>query len=74
MSATPPALRVRGLGVTFAGADRPVLDAIEFSLGRGEALGVSGPSGIGKSTLALALLGLLPRGARYAPDTERHLG
>jgi len=74
VSATLPALRVHGLGVTFAGAGRLVLDAIEFSLGRGEALGVCGPSGAGKTTLALALLGLLPRGARYAQGTERHLG
>ena len=74
MTVTPPALRVRGLGVTFAGAARPVLDGVELSLGRGEALGICGPSGTGKSTLALALLGLLPRGARCAPGTERHLG
>ena len=68
------ALDVRALGVTFAGATHPVLDGIDLSLRRGEALGIIGASGAGKTTLALALVGLLPRGARYAPGTERHLG
>ncbi|MFZ9898756.1 MAG: ABC transporter ATP-binding protein, partial [Gemmatimonadaceae bacterium] len=68
------ALSVRALGVTFAGATHPVLDGIDLSLRRGEALGIIGASGAGKTTLALALVGLLPRGARYAPGTERHLG
>jgi ABC-type glutathione transport system ATPase component len=68
------ALSVRALGVTFAGATHPVLDGIDLSLRRGEALGIIGASGAGKTTLALALVALLPRGARYAPGTERHLG
>jgi peptide/nickel transport system ATP-binding protein len=74
VSAPPVALGVRALGVTFAGATHPVLDGIDLSLRRGEALGIIGASGAGKTTLALALVGLLPRGARYAPGTERHLG
>lgn len=37
-----------------------VLDGMEFTMQRGERLGLIGPSGAGKSTLVTALLGLLP--------------
>ena len=37
-----------------------ILDGLEFDLCRGESLGLVGTSAAGKSTLALALLGLLP--------------
>ena len=36
---------------------------VDFSLGRGETLGIVGESGCGKSVTALALMGLLPDGA-----------
>jgi hypothetical protein len=38
----------------------PVLNGIEFSLNRGETVGIVGGSGAGKTTLALILSGLLP--------------
>ena len=74
MTASTPALRVRGLGVAFAGARAHVLDGVDLTLERGTAIGIAGPSGSGKTTLALALLGLLPAGAVVTPGTERWLG
>jgi oligopeptide/dipeptide ABC transporter ATP-binding protein len=62
----PPLIELRGLSVeipTPAGWIRPVND-VSFALGVGESLGLVGESGSGKSMLALALMGLLPPGAR----------
>lgn len=38
-----------------------ILDGIKFSVARGETVGMLGPSGAGKTTIALALLGLAGR-------------
>jgi peptide/nickel transport system ATP-binding protein len=43
-----------------------VLHDVSFALGRGDSLGLVGESGCGKSMTALALMGLLPPGARVA--------
>jgi energy-coupling factor transporter ATP-binding protein EcfA2 len=42
------------------GAARPVLRGVNLRLQRGEVLGLLGPTGSGKTTLCLALLGLVP--------------
>lgn len=55
-------LRVAELTVGHAGA--PALRGVSFSVEAGEALGIVGGSGAGKTALALALMGLLPEGAR----------
>ncbi len=57
---------------TAAGWVRPV-DGVSFRLGRGESLGVVGESGSGKTMLVLALLGLLPPGARVGGQAVLHL-
>ncbi|MBZ5658990.1 MAG: ABC transporter ATP-binding protein [Acidobacteriia bacterium] len=61
-----PLIELRGLTVeipTPAGWIRPV-DDVSFVLETGESLGLVGESGSGKSMLALALMGLLPPGAK----------
>ena len=59
-------LNVRDLRVTLQTSRGPAaaLRGIELQLARGETLGLIGESGCGKSMLALALMGLLPEGAR----------
>jgi len=52
-------LDVRGLTVTYAGADRPALDGLDLQVGPGEVVAVLGPSGCGKSTLLRAVAGLV---------------
>ena len=65
-------LEVRGLTVelpTAAGAIRPVND-VSLHIAAGEALGLVGESGSGKTMLALALMGLLPAGARASGEAR----
>ncbi|HLJ65301.1 MAG TPA: ATP-binding cassette domain-containing protein, partial [Stellaceae bacterium] len=42
----------------------PLLDHVSLAIERGTILGLTGPSGSGKSMLGLAVIGLLPAGAR----------
>jgi oligopeptide/dipeptide ABC transporter ATP-binding protein len=63
-------IELRGLTVeipTPAGWIRPV-DDVSFAFDAGESLGLVGESGSGKSMLALALMGLLPPGARVSGE------
>jgi peptide/nickel transport system ATP-binding protein len=67
---TPPLslLEVTDLRVTLQTARGPAdaLRDVSFSMQRGDTLGLIGESGCGKSITALALMGLLPDGARVA--------
>ena len=60
------ALAVVGLSVAYRvrGREREVLHDVTFRVRRGEAYGLVGESGCGKSTVALAALAYLPRNGR----------
>jgi peptide/nickel transport system ATP-binding protein len=62
--AAGPLLSVRDLHVTYPSRSGPVpaVRGVDFDLAVGETLGLAGESGCGKSSLAGALLRLLPRG------------
>lgn len=64
--APAPLLDVRGLHVELATRHGPALALrdVSFTLARGESLGLVGESGSGKTMTALAIMGLLPPGAR----------
>ncbi|HEX5377847.1 MAG TPA: type I secretion system permease/ATPase [Phenylobacterium sp.] len=53
-------LTVEGVNFAPAGANRYVLQGINFRLEPGEMLGIIGPSGAGKSTLSRLLVGIYP--------------
>ena len=55
-------LSVRNLSVTIRGI--PILSELSFDMAPGRVFGLLGESGSGKSMTALALMGLLPHGAR----------
>jgi peptide/nickel transport system ATP-binding protein len=71
-----PVLEIRDLVVEFAGPDGPVrvVDGVSLTLEPGEVLGLVGESGSGKSVTLLAVMGLLPHGARIAGGEVRFLG
>lgn len=56
-------LEVRDLSILPPGAAAPVLRGVSLSLAPGQAMGVIGPSGSGKSSLARVLTGALPPGS-----------
>ena len=53
-------VKARRLAVAPPGADVPILRDLSFALEPGQALGVIGPTGSGKSALARTLVGLWP--------------
>ncbi|WP_196504614.1 type I secretion system permease/ATPase [Aestuariivirga litoralis] len=53
-------LAAEAISVTVPGIDKPLLQNVSFTVAPGTALGVIGPTGAGKSTLARALTGVLP--------------
>ena len=61
-----PLLRVDGLYVTFGARSnqRDVVRNVDLRIERGEVVGLVGESGSGKSLTALAIMQLLPTGAR----------
>jgi peptide/nickel transport system ATP-binding protein/oligopeptide transport system ATP-binding protein len=67
-----PLLEVRGLIVelpTAAGWVRPV-NEVSLRIAAGQSLGLVGESGSGKTMLSLALMGLLPPGARVTGEAS----
>jgi ABC-type glutathione transport system ATPase component len=72
-----PLLRVSALSVEYCAAGGDVVRALhgfDLDLGERESVGILGESGSGKSSLALALLRLLPSSARVAAGTIEYRG
>jgi oligopeptide/dipeptide ABC transporter ATP-binding protein len=69
-------LEVRDLSLEYATERGPLraVDGISFDLSEGEALGVIGESGSGKTSLAVALMRLLPRNATLTGGSMRLAG
>lgn len=53
-------LEVKNLSYTYESSERPILQGVNFSLEKGEALGISGSNGSGKTTLCYCLCGIIP--------------
>ena len=71
-----PLLEVEGLRTHFRLGRETVhaVDGVSFRLERGEALGIAGESGCGKTTTALSLVGLLPANARIVEGSIKLYG
>lgn len=68
-------LTVNGLHVYYRSQEQvlPAVDDVAFGVAQGEALGLVGESGAGKSSMALALMRLLPRNvARFEGEIRLH--
>ncbi|MEO1292292.1 MAG: ATP-binding cassette domain-containing protein, partial [Pseudomonadota bacterium] len=70
MTGAAPLLDVQNLSVSFRTREGTVqaLDAVSFSLYRGEALALVGESGSGKSVSAFAVMGVLDAAASIRAD------
>jgi len=71
VSEAAPVLQVQDLQVEIALRRSTVhaVDGVTFAIAPGETLGLVGESGCGKTTIGLALLGLLPTGGRIVGGT-----
>lgn len=56
-----PIVKITELSFRYKKGGRPVFTGLNLTISAGERLAVLGPSEAGKSTLALALMGLIPR-------------
>ncbi|MEU8180891.1 dipeptide/oligopeptide/nickel ABC transporter permease/ATP-binding protein [Micromonospora sp. NPDC049044] len=67
-----PVLEVQNLSIGFEGRHRGVdiVDDLTFDVRPGEVLGLVGESGSGKSLTSLAVMGLLPQGARVRGEVR----
>src|SRR4051794_13044931 len=61
---TTARLSINGLSVRYAGRREKALEDVAVSVGEGSVVGVAGRTGAGKSTLALASAGFIPRVVR----------
>lgn len=77
LSKTEPLLRASALSVDYDAAGGDVVRAlrnVDLEIADGESVGVLGESGSGKSSMALALLHLLPRNARVVSGRVEYRG
>jgi len=54
------AISARNLSFKYAGAEKPSMEQVSFSIEKGEFVILTGPSGCGKTTLCRCLNGLIP--------------
>jgi peptide/nickel transport system ATP-binding protein len=75
-AAAVPALEIEDLDVVYRvrGIDREVLRGVTFTVAAGEAYGLVGESGCGKSTTALTVVRYLPRNGRVRGGSIRVAG
>lgn len=73
VSTDTDALRVEGLTIAYGNAPASVTD-VSLRVRQGEIVGVIGESGSGKSSVALAMMGLLPDSATVTADTMSVVG
>ena len=72
---TPPRLAIEALSaISLRDGDRPILRRVSLSVGVGEVHGVVGESGAGKSTIAKAILGIIPSQVRITGGTIKFEG
>ena len=77
LSKTEAFLRVSALSIDYHAASGDTVHAVrnvDFAIGAGESLGVLGESGSGKSSLALALMRLLPGNAQVVSGSVTYQG
>ncbi|HEX3046556.1 MAG TPA: ABC transporter ATP-binding protein [Bacillota bacterium] len=55
-----PIIEINELSFTYAGASRQALNAINLKVGKGDFIGITGPTGVGKTTLSYCLNGIIP--------------
>src|SRR5437899_10779746 len=68
-------LRVRNLAITYrnaANSEVRAIDGVDFSIAHGEIVGLLGESGCGKTSIGMALLGMLPSWARQSGTIYFH--
>ena len=65
---TAAPLRIEGLGVRYPARREPSLSGVDLTVAAGSQVGVAGRTGAGKSTLALAAAGFIPRVVRAKLD------
>ncbi|MEQ6902337.1 ATP-binding cassette domain-containing protein [Nocardioides sp. YIM 152588] len=53
-------IELRGITLAYEGASAPVLDGVDLTIEDGELVVLSGPTGVGKSTLLGVVAGLVP--------------
>lgn len=61
-------LDITDLGIRYPGRREPALHRVSVSVAAGEQVGIAGRTGAGKSTLALAAAGFIPRVVRAKVD------
>ncbi len=65
------AIRVEGIEYQYTEASEPVLSGVDLEVGVGQAVGITGDNGVGKSTLLAVMAGLLrPTAGRVLLDGQ----